>query len=109
MEDAVLDVLEALLVVGRLHHQLLSLRLQVGSFLGDDDAEEPDGTSGSKRKYSKRLTGRALVRVPSTDQVPLFPLDNSPVCSKSSRMSPGASRESSCTGRPPAVPAWMVY
>jgi hypothetical protein len=45
----------------------------------EDAAEEPDGKSpASKRKYAKRHSGRALCRVSSSDQVPLFPLDNSP-------------------------------
>ena len=56
-----------------------------------DTAAEPDPGSGpdegadtaaAKRKYAKRHSGRALVRTPSSDQVPLFPLDNSPRLTK---------------------------
>ena len=67
VEDAVLDVLEALLVVGGLHHQLLSLRLQVGSFLGDDDAEEliAQAVQGDHEVEQRHLHGglREVVRV----------------------------------------------
>ena len=45
---------------------------------GPPSTDEKEPESHAKRKYPKRYTGRALYRVPSTDQVPLFPLDNSP-------------------------------
>lgn len=59
------------------------------AILGTDAADTPADTAGGdeeeadeelerKRRYSKRHSGRALVRLPSSEQVPLFPLDNSP-------------------------------
>ena len=43
----------------------------------DDSSEESAGTP-KKRRYPARNKGRALLRQPSTDMVPWFPLDNSP-------------------------------
>ena len=50
---------------------------------GEGEGQGQDGEEENKRRqYPKRLTGRALVRQPSAEQVPLFPLDNSPRLTK---------------------------
>ena len=48
--------------------------------VGDDEEAETaaDEEAERKRRYAKRHSGRALVRLPSSERVPLFPLDNSP-------------------------------
>jgi len=44
----------------------------------DEDGENTDEELAKKHSYPKRLSGRALYRRASSDDVPWWPLDNSP-------------------------------
>ena len=44
----------------------------------NDENSSAEDDSPKKHRYPKRNQGRSLIRKPSTDEVPFFPLDNSP-------------------------------